>query len=299
MAKLPRKTVVQFGSTGVSTDFGEFGSEKAGTPQTSQDPAVIQSLGAWLTGWATAAIGAAFNPFLEDMNGLCFVFGYFLANIFERGIPDWDAGTTYYKGAFVQDPAGSGQRFFSLTDSNLNNALPLGASNAQWQWDNPPVPKDGGLTVHAIPRVSAAAPSTLSPGLLSDDGTNVIIGGVAGTNGLKFPDGTAQKTAAQSGVVTAQGNLGPTGSNARAEGVTYQNTGTKPIFVSIVFVPAVNAGASAVSDATATPAIVVWAASVNGGANTPTIQLAAFFVVLPGNYYKCTGPAVQNWIEWS
>jgi hypothetical protein len=71
------------------------------------------------------------------MNGFCFVVGYFLANMFERGIPDWDAGTTYYKGALVQDPAGNGDAYVSLTDNNINQALPGHAGNAQWKWWNP------------------------------------------------------------------------------------------------------------------------------------------------------------------
>lgn len=145
MPKLTRKTVVQFGAGGPSTDFGQFGSEKAGTPQTSQDPSIIQQLSAWATGWAAAAVGAAFNPYLEDLNGFCFTVFYFLANLFERGIPDWDAGTTYYKGAYVQDPAGSGQRWYSLQDNNLNNAPPASASNAFWQWDNAPQNPPGTL----------------------------------------------------------------------------------------------------------------------------------------------------------
>ncbi len=145
MPKLPRVTSVLFGSTGPGTDFGQYGSKAAAAPQTQADYGSLaafiagcQGLAAWVTGWASAAVGAAFNPYLEDENGAYKVFSYYINQLCERGIPDWDAGTTYYKGAAVQDPAGSGQQFYSLTDNNLNNALPLGASNAQWQWNNAP-----------------------------------------------------------------------------------------------------------------------------------------------------------------
>lgn len=147
MPKLPRVKVVLFGSTGPGTAFGQYGSKTAGTPQTEADfgslsayIAGCQALAAWVTGWTLAAVGAAFNPYLEDMNGAFIVFSYFIANIFERGIPDWDNGTTYFKGAYVQDPAGSGQIWYSLTDNNLGNVPPLLASNAQWKWGNPPFP---------------------------------------------------------------------------------------------------------------------------------------------------------------
>lgn len=162
MPKLPRVTVVQFGASGASTDFGQFGSKAAAAPQTSQNPSIIQQLAAWATGWTLAAVGAAFNPYLEDMNGAFFVFGYFLANMFERGIPDWDAGTTYYRGAVVQDPAGSGQQWYSLTDNNLNNAPPLLASNAQWQWNNPPPPTVPGVG-NALKAALTVAPNIGAP----------------------------------------------------------------------------------------------------------------------------------------
>jgi microcystin-dependent protein len=138
MPKLTRVLVRQFGASGSATNFGQFGSKFNAAPQTSQNPSVIMALANWLSGWTQAAVGARFNPYLEDMNGFCYTVFYFLANIFERGIPDWDATTTYFKGAVCQDPAGSGQYFYSLTDNNLNQALPLGASNAQWRWLNAP-----------------------------------------------------------------------------------------------------------------------------------------------------------------
>lgn len=137
MPKLPRITVRQFGASGVSTNFGQFGSKKAAAPQTSQDPSVIMSLAAWVNGWTQAAVGARFNPYLEDMNGFCLTVFYFLSNLFERGIPDWDTGTTYYQGALVNDPAVPGDVYVSLTNNNLGNAIPGHAGNAQWKWWNP------------------------------------------------------------------------------------------------------------------------------------------------------------------
>lgn len=290
MPKLPRKTVVQFGASGPSTDFGQFGSEAASAPQTSKDPTIIQQLAAWGTGWAQAAIGAAFNPFLEDMNGFCFVVGYFLANIFERGIPDWDAGTTYFRGAYVQDPAGSGQRWYSLQDANLNNAPPLGASNAFWHWDNPTGVIDGGLSATKVPKVSIVAGlATLINGLLSDDGTDVIIGGVAGTNALKFPDGTRQLTAAVASWPTTQRVV--TGS--RVPNAVYQNTTGKALYVTIT-TSFTGSNGFAYTDANPAPSTVV-AASSNSNAAPDTQALT--FIVLPGNYYKFDN-SFAIWTEW-
>lgn len=180
MPKLPRVTVVLFGNTGPGTDFGQYGSKTAAAPQTEADfgslsafIAGCQSLSAWVTGWTAAAVGAAFNPYLEDMNGAFKVFSYYLFSLFERGIPDWDAGTTYYKGSYVNDPAGSGQRWYSLTDNNLNNAPPVGASNAQWQWDNPPLPSTFGFG-NAITAALNIFPNTGAPTTKVDVEADII-----------------------------------------------------------------------------------------------------------------------------
>jgi hypothetical protein len=284
MAKLPRKTVVQFGASGTTTDFGQFGSKKAGFPQYSQDPTVLQQLAAWIQGWADAAIGGAFNPFLEDMNAVAFVFGYFIANIFERGIPDWDAGTTYYKGAVVQDPSGNGQRWYSLADNNLGNTPPAGASNALWQYDNPPVLDDGGVTVNSIPKISAIGPAVAVPSALTDDGAFVKT-----SLPIKFSDNTVQSTAAVNNAVSVQNVV--TGS--RAANIVYQNTTGKPMFVTI---STAFSGSSmqVFCDANPSPSTVVCQASISSGApDTSTLT----FIVLPGYYYKVNN-GFSYWTEW-
>jgi hypothetical protein len=211
MAKLVRKTFIQFGAQGPTSDFGEFGSKAAGTPVTSQDPAVIQSEGAWQTGWQDAINTIDKAPYLEDMNGLHFVFSYMTAYLFQMGIPEWDSATTYFKNSVVQDNQGLGQWFVSLTDNNLNQQPPAGASNAQWNWINAPTILDGGVTVNAIPKVSAAGPGKLVDSAISDDGTNVIL-----AEPLKFPDGSVQTKAAGAlsphfGTITVNGGPGGTG----------------------------------------------------------------------------------------
>ena len=57
------------------------------------------------------------------MNGLFYLAFYQLCEIFQDGVPCWDAGTTYYKGSIVQDTSGLGVLYHSLTDTNLNNAV--------------------------------------------------------------------------------------------------------------------------------------------------------------------------------
>lgn len=204
MPKLPRVTSVLFGSTGPGTDFGQFGSKTAAAPQTQADfgslaafIAGCQALAAWVTGWTAAAVGAAFNPYLEDENGFAKVTSYYINQLCERGISDWDAGTTYFKGGVVQDPAGSGQQWYSLTDNNLNNAPPVGTSNAQWQWSNQPpttVPSVGNGLKNALTlKNNTGAPTTkcdITAQVLSIQGVSALTVNltaditVMGANGL-------------------------------------------------------------------------------------------------------------------
>jgi hypothetical protein len=101
------------------------------------------------------------------------------------------------------------------------------------------------------------------------------------------------------GSVTTQASV--TGS--RTQGVVYQNTGTRPMFVA-VYMLVTNGGTGwAESDANANPSTIVGgtqcevqptAGSVCGSTLT--------FIVLPGSYYKIVqgSPtiAIQNWTEW-
>lgn len=120
MAKIVRKVAKVFGLNSGVSEIAEFGSLAAGVPAFSTDPAVIQSLSNWLSGWFDAVIGAN-SPAIEDMNAFCFVMAYQVAYILQTGVGEWDATTTYYIGSLVND--GSGFLYRSITDTNLNNAL--------------------------------------------------------------------------------------------------------------------------------------------------------------------------------
>jgi microcystin-dependent protein len=138
MAKIVRKTMVAFGQNGPTTSFGQFGSKEAGFPQTTKDPTVIQQLAAWSNGWQDAVVTANKAAYLEDMNGMSYVFSYMLGYVLQQGIPEWDMNTVYYRNSVVQDNSGQGQWFNSLQDNNQGNQPPVSASNAFWQWVNPP-----------------------------------------------------------------------------------------------------------------------------------------------------------------
>lgn len=173
MAKLDRKTLVQFGTGGPSTSFGQFGSKTAGVPQTTKDPTIIQQLAAWVNGWQDAVVTANKAAYMEDMNGWCYVMSYMASYLFQQGIPEWDSGTTYFLNSVVQGTAAlgnAGQWFNSLQDNNIGNAPPVSASNAQWDWINAPAVVPQAVAVGTIIDHAGGATPT---GYLPCDGVAV------------------------------------------------------------------------------------------------------------------------------
>lgn len=121
MAKIPSKFQRIFcADVSVNNVVAQFGSLKAESPVYSSDPDTLQSLAAWTNGWADAVVDNN-APTLQDMNGLFYVLSRQIAYLMQAGIPEWNAGITYYIGSLVSD--GLGGTYRSLVDTNLNQAL--------------------------------------------------------------------------------------------------------------------------------------------------------------------------------
>lgn len=131
MANLTRYTQSIFGAAAGFQQMAQYGSFAAGSPNlydgSTITPAIVQSLGAYATGWFTA-VEADYSPAIEDMNALCYLFGYQLTYIFQWGVPVYDAATTYNIGSIVND--GFGVMYSSLINSNVGNT-PV-SSPAAW-----------------------------------------------------------------------------------------------------------------------------------------------------------------------
>jgi hypothetical protein len=310
MAGLTRKTSIPFGLGGAESNFGQFGSKQAGTPQTTQDPAIIQQLAAWQEGWTAAVVSGDKAAYIEDMNGLCLVNSYQITYHFQMGIPEWDSATLYFTGSVVQGPAGgssAGQWFVSLQGGTpgsgagqSGNPPPASASNGFWKWVNPPTTADGGLSVNAIPVASTTGPATLVNSHLTDNGTNIVT-----SLPIKFPDGSVQSIAAVNNSPSVQRNANPwiaTPTTGRTFGQVYQNTSTsKALFVSCWVTGGSSTGASitAYSDSNATSPSTIVAQQQYPGTSNPG-DPNVFFIVLPGNYYRVVsnGNGTMNVAEW-
>ena len=120
MPKITRATQQIFGSNAPSTQITAFGTAMTANPVYTTNPAELQT-NASLQGW-DAAIMSDKAPFEEDTNGLFYLITRQLAYLFQQGIPEWDANTTYYQNSqcsVMQDGILVIKR--SLTDNNVGN----------------------------------------------------------------------------------------------------------------------------------------------------------------------------------
>lgn len=124
MAKLPRVTAKVFASKAASNDIGQYGSALTGTKVTTGDIAEIQALPAYEVGWRGAVISGRNYPTLPETNGLQKTFSQQIAYLFQEGIPEYDAGTTYYIGSIVKNLEDNKVVLYqSITDNNTGNPL--------------------------------------------------------------------------------------------------------------------------------------------------------------------------------
>lgn len=130
MSKILRQTAQIFGISSGADQIEQFGSLAAGSPNyispgASNAVETLQALSAWLEGWFGGVVGSEL-PAIEDLNAFCFVDSYQIAYMLQSGIPEWDAGTTYYTGSLVTG-VGTGIIYRSLIDNNTNNAVSVSA----------------------------------------------------------------------------------------------------------------------------------------------------------------------------
>lgn len=141
MPKIARQLHKLFGSLGSSDNFAKFGSLVAAAPVKTKDLATIQSLPAWDEGFQSSIFGGNKNLLLEDLNAWCYEHSSQIAYLFQAGVPEWQVGTTYYKGSIVQRTSGpdaTGELYMSLIDGNVGNPVPVQTDDANWRWINPP-----------------------------------------------------------------------------------------------------------------------------------------------------------------
>jgi len=128
MARITRKNQKVF--AGGASNNGQFGSAQLGTKVTSSDPDVIQALVAWVQGWNSATISSQRLPTLEEIQGIQYVITTQLSYLFQEGIAEYSAETTYYQNSIVRE-TGTYNLYGSITDDNVGNALSV---DTEWEF---------------------------------------------------------------------------------------------------------------------------------------------------------------------
>ena len=129
MPKIQRTTQQIFAANAGSQQVTAFGTAKDQTPVYTQSVAQIQNTN-YGYGWSSA-LQPDKAPWQEDMNALFYAITTQLAYLFQEGIPEYDAGTSYSAGALTKSSNTQGQLtiYKSLTDDNLGNPL---TSESYW-----------------------------------------------------------------------------------------------------------------------------------------------------------------------
>lgn len=211
MAKIVRSTQKIFGVNAAQNQITEFGSIKAGAPVYSQNVANIQTA-AFEGGWSDA-LQDDYAPYRQDRNAVDLVTTSQLAYLFQEGVPEWDAGTVYYKGSLAKVTTSdiSVQLYMSKVDNNTANysntdnwTKILDTANA-YALSSEVVKLTGAQIVAGvktfsdIPKISATigstdnttqVPTTAWVNSRINNITNSKIISSSGTNYVKFGDGT-------------------------------------------------------------------------------------------------------------
>jgi hypothetical protein len=187
MAKLTRKNQKIFGTSAPAGEIRQFGSAAEGAPLTTTDPETIQALATrYNVGLPSALVTNSegyLNPLIEDYNALFYLLTYQLFYLFEAGIAEYNALTTYYIGSYVKEGS---DIYVSITNSNLNN-LPSTDGGTNWTlYINQALATSSDVELNTL--AVGTSFSTGSPALVSQAGATsrypVLARSASGSNNL-------------------------------------------------------------------------------------------------------------------
>ena len=126
MTNFTRKFLREFAEDNKNTNLQIYGSAAAATPATSSDPEQLQSNENFKLGWRGAtfpnASNSTFLPQIDEWSALNYISNYHLNYLLQKGLPEYNAQTTYYIGDLCRDLGGT-ILYQSLTDDNVGNPL--------------------------------------------------------------------------------------------------------------------------------------------------------------------------------
>ncbi|MEE0059277.1 MAG: hypothetical protein UE295_00460, partial [Acutalibacteraceae bacterium] len=128
MARLPRVTQKIFAKDSPTNQVTTFGSIKAGTPVYSKQASDIMNAN-FEGGWSDA-VEDDYAPYRQDRNAVDTAITQQLGYLYQDGVAEWDAGTTYYKGSICKVISGNAVVVYkSIADSNTSSVNDI----TKWQ----------------------------------------------------------------------------------------------------------------------------------------------------------------------
>jgi len=122
-----------FGASGATNKFGVIGSDNAGSPQTTKDLDLIQSLTDYYdVGLFPLTNDKSEPPRIEDFNALFFLITSQLKYLFQNGIPEWIATENYY--ANISYVTYGGVLYQALTGTELSPNINIIPSSDPTKW---------------------------------------------------------------------------------------------------------------------------------------------------------------------
>ena len=201
MALLSRIAQKIFGLTGSINDFGQIGSAVAGSPTTTKDLDVIQSLSQYDVGLEAIVSdqGASVLPYFEDMNSLFFLTTSQLAYLFQSGIPEWDDETEYYQNVSLVLYNGDIwiDTFGTVGTPNLNFAPSTNLDKWRSLTTEAALSDSGSVNSYVLTSISGSVGSQYYDGMKiffkadnSNTGASTVNANGLGIKNITEPDGT-------------------------------------------------------------------------------------------------------------
>jgi hypothetical protein len=286
MSNLLRYTQQIFASLAGNNQLSEYGSFIASPPGNLYNgstitPAIVQQLSNYLEG-LYAATGGAYSPTIQDHNSLFYLLSYQIAYLLQKGIPEWDAGTTYFINDFVK----VGEKIYiSLQNTNLNHLV----TDTAW-WRYPDVYAN---SVTSNTNISAGTTITAGTGITATTG-NIIasageissMGDITSDNGdLNAPSGNvnANLVIASTGLTVKNGNKLSLYNVAETASTSFKShpTATQQDYILPPALPTTS-GQSLVSD---TSGNMSWGniQPLNTSSSLVTFPLSTWYSVAPGS----------------
>ena len=178
MTTFVRKKLEEYAADVTATDLQVVGSDAAGLPVLSDDPEALQANNAYKQGLLNIKNSSSNDLELKEINSLFYIHNYHLNYIFQKGLQEYNADTSYQQDGYVRDGI---TIYKSITNNNLNNPV-TDANN----WEFVATLKSGSNTVFVNSLSDFPTPSANNI-TLADNTAYIIFGTVnVGTNSITY-----------------------------------------------------------------------------------------------------------------